>query len=203
MKDFLLHARTYILRGLLAVIPLLLSLVALKILYELIDRRVMSFIEQFVQVRQIPGLGILLVLVCLYFIGLVVSNVLGRQLFLFIEGISNRIPIIKAIYQVGKQFSESLSVTTGKKAFQKALLIDCQNSGVWTVAFVTGHMKNEETGEDYLRMFVPTVPNPTTGFIFLAKPSQTLDPGWSVEEALKMIVSAGIISPAKISPPKI
>src|SRR5262249_29943337 len=147
----------------------------------------------------IPGLGLLLVLTCLYVVGLTVSNVLGRQLFLLIEYITNRIPIIKAIYQVGKQLSESLSVTGGKKAFQKALLIDCNNNGVWTVAFVTGTVKDEKTREDLLRMFVPTVPNPTTGFVFLVKPSQTIDPQWTVEEALKMVVSAGIISPAQIN----
>lgn len=198
MKEFFQHARSYIFRGLLAIIPLLLSILAVKLLYELIDKRVVAFIENFVSVRHIPGLGILLVLVCLYFIGLIVSNVLGKQIFLFIESISDRIPVVKAIYQVGKQLSESLSVTGGKQAFQKALLIDCNNNGVWTVAFVTGTMRDARTGEELLRMFVPTVPNPTSGFIFLVKPSQTVDPGWTVEEALKMIVSAGIIAPLEI-----
>ena len=198
MKEFLQHARSYIFRGLLAIIPLLLSILAVKLLYVLIDKRVVAFIEDFVPVRHIPGLGILLVLVCLYFIGLTVSNVLGRQVFHLIEHVTKRIPVIKAIYQVGKQLSESLSITEGKQAFQKALLIDCNNSGVWTVAFVTGTIKHQSTGEEFYRMFVPTVPNPTTGFIFLVKPSQTVDPGWTVEEALKMVVSAGIISPPNL-----
>jgi len=202
MKEFFQHARSYIFRGLFAVIPLLLSILAVKLLYELIDRRVVAFIENFVSVKHIPGLGILLVLICLYFIGLIVSNVLGRQVFLFIENISHRIPVIKPIYQIGKQLSESLSVTGGKQAFKKALLIDCNNSGVWTVAFVTGTTKDGRTGEDLLRMFVPTVPNPTSGFIFLVRPSQTVDPGWSVEEALKIIVSAGIVAPEQLLPPK-
>ena len=196
VKEFLQHARNYIFRGLFAIIPLLLSIFAVKILYELIDKKVTGFIENFVNVRQIPGLGILLVLICLYLIGLVASNVLGRQIFNFIESITDRIPIIKAIYQVGKQLSEGLSVTEGKQAFKKALLIDCNNSGVWTVAFVTGTVKRQDTGEELLRMFVPTAPNPTTGFIFLVKMSQTVDPGWTVEEALKMVVSAGIIAPS-------
>lgn len=200
MKEFFAHLRANIFRGLLAVIPLLLSVIAVQILYNLIDRRVMAFIDDFIEIRQIPGLGILLVLVCLYLIGLIVSNVIGRQFFLMIEHITNRIPLIKAIYQVGKQLSESLSVTEGKQAFQKALLVDCNNNGVWTVGFVTGTVKDHANGEDFLRVFVPTVPNPTTGFIFVIKPSQTMDPGWSVEEALKVIVSAGIIAPPQIRP---
>ena len=169
MKNFFAHARSYIFRGLLAIIPLVLSVIALKLLYVLIDKQVVAFIENFISIRHIPGLGILLVLIVLYVIGLIVSNVLGKQLFVFIERITERIPIIKAIYQVGKQLSESLSVTEGRQAFQQALLIDCNNSGVWTVAFVTGRIKDQNTGEELLRMFVPTVPNPTTGFIFLFK----------------------------------
>lgn len=198
MKQFFSHARSYIFRGLLAVIPLLLCVLAVKFLYEMIDKRVMSFIDNFVQVRQIPGLGILLVLVCLYFIGLVVSNVLGREAFRLIERISERIPFVKAIYQVGKQLSDSLSLGEGKKAFQKTILMDCNNNGVWVVAFVTGKTTDQRTGEELLRVFVPTVPNPVTGFIFLAKPSQTVDPGWTVEEGIKMIVSAGIVAPPQV-----
>ena len=198
MKHFFSHARTYIFRGLLAIIPLVLSIIAIRLLYFLIDKRVMGFLEQFIHVRQIPGLGILLVLVCLYLIGLIVSNVVGKQIFHFISSISERIPVIKAIYQVGKQLSESLSVTEDKQAFKKAVLVNCTPGGVWTLAFVTGTVKDQNTGEDLLKIFVPTVPNPTTGFIFFAKPSQTMDPGWSVEEALKMILSAGIIAPAQV-----
>ena len=97
MKLFFSHARTYIFRGLLAVIPLLLSVVAIQLLYVLIDKRVVAFLDQFMHVRQIPGLGILLVLICLYFIGLIVSNVVGKQIFYFIGGITERIPVIKAI----------------------------------------------------------------------------------------------------------
>ncbi len=198
MKQFLSHARSYIFRGLLAVIPLVLSIIAIRLLYFLIDKRVMGFLEQFIHVRQIPGLGILLVLVCLYLIGLIVSNVVGKQIFRFIGSVSERIPVIKAIYQVGKQLSEGLSVTDGKQAFKKALLVNCTSGTAWTLAFVTGTVKDESTGEDLLKIFVPTVPNPTTGFIFFVKPSQTMDPGWSVEEALKMVVSAGIIAPPQI-----
>ena len=215
MKQFFSHARSYIFRGLLAIIPLALSIIAIRLLYFLIDKRVMGFLDHFIHVRQIPGLGILLVLVCLYLIGLVVSNVVGKQIFHLIDSISERIPVIKAVYQVGKQLSEGLSVTEDKQAFKKALLVSCLPSpapaspaggdqpayvgpGGWTLAFVTGSVKDESTGEELLKIFVPTVPNPTTGFIFFVKPSQTMDPGWSVEEALKMIVSAGIIAPAQI-----
>lgn len=195
MKDFFAHTRTYIFRGLIAIIPILLCFFALQLLYVLIDKKVMTFIDQFIDIRQIPGLGLLLVLITLYLIGLIVSNVMGRQILLFIEHLSKQIPFVKAIYSVGKQISESLSSTSDKQAFKKALLMETNPGGGWTVVFVTGSLKDETTGEELLKVFVPTVPNPATGFIVIVKASITIDPGWSVEEALKMVVSAGIISP--------
>src|ERR1017187_2831624 len=98
MKNFIIHARSYILRGLFAIIPLLLCITAIRLLYVLIDKQVMKFLAQFIDIRQIPGLGIILLLICLYFIGLIFSNVIGRQILRFIESISERIPIIKIIY---------------------------------------------------------------------------------------------------------
>jgi uncharacterized membrane protein len=199
MFRFLAHLRIYIFRGLLAIIPLFLSYLAIKLLYVLIDKRVMVFLNQFWDIRQIPGLGILLVLICLYLLGLIVSNFLGRQIFYFIEGVAQRTPLIKAVYHLGKQLSETLAGNGDKAAFQKVVLVDCNNSGVWTVAFLVGEVKDNRTGELLLKLFVPTVPNPTTGFIFIARQSQTVDPGWTVEEGIKMIISAAIISPKEIN----
>jgi uncharacterized membrane protein len=198
MKDFFQHIRTYIFRGLLAMIPLFLSFVAIKLLYVLIDKRVMAFLGEFVPVRQIPGLGILLLLVCLYLIGLIVSNIVGRQIFHFIDHVGRQIPIVKAVYQVGKQLSESLSNAGNKQAFKQVLLVNWNGNGVWAVAFVAGQITDNRTGELMYRVFMPHVPNPATGFVFVVKESQTVDPGWSIEEALKMVVSGAIISPKEI-----
>lgn len=198
MKPFVQHIRIYIFRGLLAIIPIFLSVVAIQLLYVLIDKRIMVFLNDFIEVRKIPGLGILLLLICLYFIGLIVTNVVGRRFLHLIERISQRIPVIKAIYQVGKQFSEGLSSVEDKQVFKKVLLVNWNNNGVWAVAFVAGRIIDQHTGESMLRVFVPHVPSPTTGFIFVVKESQTIDPGWTAEEAIKMIVSGAIIAPKEI-----
>jgi uncharacterized membrane protein len=198
MKTLFKHIRIYIFRGLLAIIPIFLSVVAIQLLYVLIDKRVMVFLNKFIEVRKIPGLGILLLLICLYLIGLIVSNVVGRRFLHFVDRISQRIPIIKFIYQVGKQFSEGLSSVEDKQAFKKILLVSWNNNGVWAVAFVAGRIIDQGTGESMFRVFVPNVPSPTTGFIFVVKESQTIDPGWTVEEAIKMVVSGAIISPKEI-----
>jgi len=196
MKHFFAHIRVNILRGLLAIIPLLFCITAILLLYDLIDKQVMKFLSQFVDIRQIPGMGILLLLACLYLIGMIFSNVLGRQIFRIIDLVTERIPIIKAIYAVGKQISDTLSMTDPQKqAFKKAVLVDAFNGNGWLLGFVTGNLKDQK-GESLLKVFVPTAPHPLTGIIFIVKPAQTMDCGWTVEEALKTIVSVGIISPA-------
>ena len=198
MKKLFIHIGIYILRGILAVIPLFLCWTAIWLLRKFIDQQVLKFLAQYIDIRQIPGLGIVLLLLSLYIIGLIFSNVLGRQIFKFIDNVAQRIPIIKFIYGVGKQISDTLSMTDPQKqAFKKAVLVNTFNGNGWMLGFVTGNMK-DQNGEEMLKVFVPAVPHPLTGIIFIVKPSQTLDCGWSVEEALKMIVSAGIISPEAI-----
>jgi uncharacterized membrane protein len=198
MKNFFIHSGRYILRGLLAVIPISLCWTAIWLLRKFIDQQVLKFLAQYIDIRQIPGLGILLLLISLYFIGLIFSNVLGRQIFRFIDNVAERIPIIKVIYSVGKQISDTLSMTDPhKQAFKKAILVSAFNGNGWMLGFVTGSIKGQN-GEELLRVFVPSSPHPLTGIVFIVPPSQILDCGWTVEEALKMVVSIGIISPEQI-----
>jgi uncharacterized membrane protein len=195
MKKFFIHLGKYILRGLLAVIPLFLCFVAIWFLRKFIDKQILEHLPKFIDQHQIPGLGILLLLASLYLIGLIFSNVLGRQILKFIHSVAERIPVINFIYGIGKQISDTLSDTDSQKqAFKKAVLVNTFNGNGWMLGFVTGSIKDQD-GQELLRVFVPSSPHPLTGIVFIIKPSQTLDCGWSVEEALKMVVSIGIISP--------
>ncbi len=199
MKKFFTHLRNHIFQGLLAIIPLLLCYFALQLLYVLIDKKVMGFLGRFIHIGHIPGLGTLLLLFFLYLIGLIVSNIVGHQFFKLIERISKRIPFIKTIYGVGKQLSQGLSAADrGQQAFQKAVLVKLEGNGLWALAFVMSSVVHRETNEEYLFVLVPTSPTPTSGFVFVVKTSQTIDPGWSVEECLKAVVSIGIIPPPDI-----
>jgi uncharacterized membrane protein len=198
MKDLVEHIRDSIFRGLLAIIPLLLCAIAINLLYVLIDKKIIVFLSQFIEVRQIPGLGILLLLIALYLIGLTVSNILGRQFLRFLESASKKIPIINSIYSVGKQLTQGLSADPKNKAFKKAILVKLNDNDVWTPGFVMGNITDSKTNEELMYVYLPTVPTPTGGFIFIVSASETRDPGWTVEECLKVIVSMGIISPKKI-----
>jgi uncharacterized membrane protein len=197
MKSILKHVRSYIFRGLLAVIPIALTAFAIKILYTTIDKRITVVIEEIIGFS-FPGLGVIFFVATLYLLGVVLSNVLGRQIFGLLDRIANRIPLVKTTYNVGKQLSGSLSVP-GKQVFKRAVLVEYLKPGIWTIGFVTGMIIDRENNDEVLlKVFVPTPPNPISGTMVIVKESQTRDPGWSIDEALKAVISGGVIGPAEI-----
>lgn len=193
MNHFVNHTKAYILRGLFALIPLGLAIFTIRIIYVLIDKRIMELVDRHMGYR-IPGLGLLLFVIVLYFVGMITSNVIGKRLFSILDTITDRIPLVNTAYKVGKQLSNTLSLPE-KQIFRKAVLVDYFKPGAWVIGFVTGQIKNEATGEILSKVFIPTVPNPTSGFLVILKESETKNPGWSVEEAMKMVISGGIIGP--------
>ena len=140
-----------------------------------------------------------MVLILLYILGFVASNVIGKNFFGLLEKISSRIPIIKTVYNVGKQLSLTLSVPE-KQVFKRVVLIEFLKPGYWTIGFVTGTVVDRTTGEQLLKVFIPTTPTPMSGCFVLARESNVRDSGWSVEDAMKTIISGGIIGPAEIKP---
>lgn len=196
MKRFWGHIRTYIFRGLLAIIPIVLSFFAVQFLYLVIDKRVMGWVDQLIGFS-IPGLGILIVFVVLYLLGFIASNVIGKEIFGGIERLTSRIPVIKTTYQAGKQLALTLSAT-GKQEFKRVVLINYLMPGMWAIGFVTGTIVDNKNDEKLLKVFVPSPPNPATGFMVVVRESQVRDPGWTVEEALKTVISGGIIGASEI-----
>lgn len=186
----------YVFRGLLAIIPLGLTIIAIRLVYVVIDKRIIEALAKVIGYR-IPGLGVLLVLVLLYFLGLITSNVLGRRLLHAFESIFQRIPLIKTTYQVGKQISTTLSLPE-RQVFKKVVLVNLFQPGQRGIGFVTGTVIDKKNQQQLLKIFIPTVPNPTSGFLVLMKESDTVDPGWSVDEAMKTVISGGIIGPEVI-----
>jgi uncharacterized membrane protein len=196
MKKFFNHLRVHVIRGLLAIIPLALCYLTVKFVYTLTDKYIMGSVKEYFGYA-IPGLGFVLVLTMLYIFGIIASNVLGKKFFKLIGDMTNKIPIIKTAYQVGRQISETLSLPE-KQVFKKVVFVDYLKSGVWLIGFVTGTVYAKESEEELSKVFIPTVPNPTTGFVVLVSNAQILDPGWSVEDGIKMVVSGGIIGPETI-----
>lgn len=151
MKKVINHLQRYIIRGLLAIIPLALTYFALKILYNNIDQRAVKIIDQVIGFT-FPGLGILLVLASLYILGLMASNVIGRQAFGLLEKITNNIPLIKTTYKVDQQLGNTLSLPE-KQVFKRAVLVEYLKPGIWTIGFVTGTSIGRKDEEEKLRSF--------------------------------------------------
>jgi uncharacterized membrane protein len=197
MKKFLAHIKKNIVRGLLAVIPLALTFFAVNILYTTIDRNAVRLVDQLFGFS-FPGLGILLVLTSLYILGLIASNIIGRKVFNLIEKTSNYLPLVKTTYKMGQQLAGTFSLPE-KQVLKKAILVEYLKPGMWTIGFVTGNIVDRmNPDEKLLKVFIPTPPNPASGTMVVVKESQTRDPGWSIDEALKSVLSAGIIGPEEL-----
>jgi len=188
------HFKKYVFRGLLAIIPSALSIFIVYLLYVGIDRRVTGIIERFLG-ASIPGFGIILVFLILYLLGFITSNFIGRKFFSLLEYVARRIPLINTIYQVGKQLSATLSLPEGM-VFKRPVLVEYLKPGMWTVGFVTGKVVDRsQNNEILLKVYIPTPPNPASGTMVIVRESQTRDPGWTIEEAMKVVISGGIIGP--------
>ncbi len=190
------HIGRHVFRGLLAIIPVGLSYLVVRFFYLAVDARITGKIEQWIGYR-IPGLGFLLVGISLYLLGLAASHWAGRRAFGLIEWISARIPFIKTIYTLGKQLADALSLPE-KQAFKRVVMVEHFRPGVWSIGFVTATLPDpEEEGHKLLRLFIPTAPNPTSGFVITVKESQVRETGWGVPEAMNLIISGGMVSPEK------
>ena len=186
-----------IVRGLVALIPLGLTVLLVRFLYNFVDRKVASPLETYLGVK-LPGVGLLVVLILLFLIGLLVRNVVGRELLALVEKIFAKVPLLNSAYQVGKQLSDTLSLPE-KAVFRKAVLVEYLKPGMWTIGFVTGYLRdNSSDGEKLLKVFIPTPPNPLSGTMVIVKEEQVRDPGWTIEEATKAVISGGIIGPEDI-----
>lgn len=147
--------------------------------------------------RDIPGLGMLLTLVVILLTGLLARNFLGERLLRLWEALLARIPIVNSIYSSVKQVSDTL-FSPGGKAFRKALLVQYPRAGSWTIAFQTGTPADEVTahvGGEMISVYVPTTPNPTSGFFLMLPRAEVVELKMSVDEALKYVVSMGVVTP--------
>ena len=146
----------------------------------------------------VPGLGALLTLFVVLLTGLVTTNIVGQRLVGFWESVLSRIPVVKSIYYSVKQVSDTLFSGTGE-AFRKVLLVRYPHQGAWAVAFQSGapaHDVASQLDDEHISVFIPTAPSPVNGFFFFVKKSETIELDISVDDALKYIVSMGVVVPA-------
>ncbi len=144
-----------------------------------------------------PGSGIILVLLVILVTGVMVSNILGRKLVALWERVLNKIPGFRNIYNVLKKVSDTV-FNTSTESFRKAFLIQYPSKGIWVIAFQSGDYKGEAQsiiGEEMINLFVPTTPNPTSGFFVMMPKKDAFELNMTVEEAFKIVISAGVVTP--------
>lgn len=193
--------RKYFITGLLILVPLAITLWVLNLIIGTMDQSLLLLPARW-QPRtligfNIPGLGTILTLLIIFLTGLATQNFIGNQVVVVWEAILTRIPVVNSIYSSVKQVSDTLFSSSGN-AFRKALLVQYPRQGSWTIAFLTGvpggDVKNHLIG-DYVSLYVPTTPNPTSGFFLMVPRADTIELDMSVDAALKYIVSMGVVAP--------
>ncbi len=198
--------RKYFITGLLILVPLAITLWVLNLIIGTMDQSLLLLPEKWRPDPQlfgvhIPGLGTILTLVIIFLTGLATRNFIGKQVVHAWEALLTRIPVVSSIYSSVKQVSDTLFSSSGN-AFRKAVLVQYPRQGSWTIAFVTGvpggDVRNHLQG-DYVSLYVPTTPNPTSGFFLMMPRADTIELDMNVDEALKYIVSMGVVSPENFS----
>lgn len=193
--------RKYFVTGLLIWVPLAITLWVLSLIVGTMDQSLLllppSWRPESLVGFHIPLIGTIFTLLVVFVTGLATRNFIGNQVLRAWERVLNRIPVVNSIYSSVKQVSDTLLSSSGN-AFRKAVLIQYPLQGTWTIAFVTGvpggDVVNHLQG-DYLSVYVPTTPNPTSGFFLMLPRNQTIELNMSVDEALKYIVSMGVVAP--------
>lgn len=190
--------KKYLLTGLLIWTPVAVTVWVLQLIVNTMDQTLNLLPLEWRPTMHIPGLGVVLTVVVVLVTGVLASNLLGQKLLQFWEGVLRRIPVVNSIYGGVKQVSDTL-LAPGGQAFRKVLLVQYPRQGSWTVAFQTGRpggdVVNHLQGE-YVSVYVPTTPNPTSGFFLMMPSSDVIELDMSVDEALRYVISMGVVSPA-------
>jgi uncharacterized membrane protein len=196
--------RKWLVAGLLVIVPVAITIAVLQWIIGTLDRTLAILPEAWQPDRligvHIPGFGVLLTLAILLIVGALATNFLGKKLVSWGDTVVSRIPVVRSIYSSVKQVSDTLFSESGN-AFRTAVLVQWPRPDVWTIAFVTGtpggDVANHLHGEDYLSVYVPTTPNPTGGYFVMLRKSDCIELKMSVDDALKYVVSMGVVSPQK------
>ena len=193
--------KKYFITGLLVLVPLFITVWVISSLIGMMDQSLLLLPENWrpkAQLGQeVPGLGALLTMLIIFVTGLIATNFFGKRLILLWEAILARVPVVKSIYASVKQVSDTLFSDSGN-AFRQAVLVQFPRQGAWTIAFVTGKpggdVANHLSG-DFVSVYVPTTPNPTGGYFLMMPRTEVIELDMSVDEALKYIISMGVVAP--------
>ena len=199
--------RTYFFTGVVVTAPIGITLWLLWLVVDLFDRAVVPLIPDAynpsdVLGRNVPGVGIVIVLILVTLVGALFANVAGRFLVRFGESLVARVPVVRTIYGVLKQIFDAV-LAQSANAFREVVLIEYPRRGIWVIGFVTSPTRGEVqrvTEDEMVNVFLPTTPNPTSGFLLFVPRKDCIPLDMTVEEGVKLVISGGIVSPPDARP---
>lgn len=199
--------RAYFLAGVLITAPISITFYLAALFINFVDSKITPLIpvkynpETYLPITM-PGLGLVILIVVLILIGALTAGMVGRFYLRTSERLLNRMPVIRGIYGAIKQILETV-LAQQSNAFREAVLVEYPRRGMWAIAFITGRTKGEVqnlTEEECINIFIPTTPNPTSGFLLFIPKKELVPLSMTVEEALKMVISGGIVTPVDHRP---
>lgn len=200
--------RRYLIAGLLVWVPLVVTGLIIKFLVDMLDFTILllppSWRPEAILGFSVPGTGVVVAIVIVMLTGMVAANIVGRKLFDLGEAIVDRIPLVRSIYSAVKQVMHSL-FSNGGQSFRRVLMVQYPREGLWTLGFQTGVGVGEvqhHTDRDVITVFIPTTPNPTSGFVIMVPREDAIELDMSVEDGLKFVMSLGVVTPAWTAPAK-
>lgn len=201
--------RKYFVTGLLILVPLVITCWVISTIVGTLDQSLLllppSWRPEALVGFHVPLLGTIFTLLIIFITGLATRNFIGNQVVRAWETILTRIPVVNSIYSSVKQVSDTLLSSSGN-AFRTAVLVEYPRKGSWTIAFVTGVPGGDVANHlpaDFISLYVPTTPNPTSGFFLMVPKADTIELDMSVDEALKYIVSMGVVAPEQAKKTKL
>lgn len=193
--------RKWLFSGLLVIVPVIITAWVLSWVVGVLDQTLEILPEAWQPDKllgfHLPGFGVVLTLVVLLVVGALARNFAGKRLVAMGDALVSRIPVVRSIYSSVKQVSDTLFSESGN-AFRTAVLVQWPHEGMWTVAFITGSPSGEVAGylrDEFVSVYVPTTPNPTSGYFVLMRKSDCIELEMSIDAALRYIVSMGVVAP--------
>jgi uncharacterized membrane protein len=194
--------RRYFLAGILVTSPILITVYVTWIIITFIDTQVAGLLPESLDFtkklpHQIPGLGLIISIIVITFIGAITPGFLGRTLLKVGERILDNTPVVRSIYSAIKQIMETV-MSTNSESFREVVLVEYPRKGIWVIGFVTGETKGEVqtlNKDTLINVFIPTTPNPTSGFLLFLPKKDLIYMNMKVEDAVKMVISGGIVTP--------
>ena len=194
--------RRYFLAGILVTSPILITVYVTWLIITFIDSQVAGMLPESLDFtkklpHQIPGLGLIISIVVITFIGAITPGFIGRTLLKVGERILDNTPVVRSIYGAIKQIMETV-MSTNSESFRDVVLVEYPRKGIWVIGFVTGETKGEVqtlNEEILINVFIPTTPNPTSGFLLFVPKKDLIYMRMKVEDAVKMVISGGIVTP--------